>query len=133
MDTWRDVGQVLKLWIRLVKNQILGRNISFFARKNVRERGEEESFQAFFRQSTKFHRSEFIKPRTKVYRLDEGYACIPSNNNNNNNNNNFTEDPKEEIWGKSKFLCLGGVLETSYHSTTLQEIEVLHTLVYFQP
>ena len=24
VDTWRDVGQVFKLWIRLVKNKILG-------------------------------------------------------------------------------------------------------------
>ena len=24
MDKWGDVGQILKLWIRLVKNQILG-------------------------------------------------------------------------------------------------------------
>ena len=43
----------------------------------------------------------------------------------------FTKDPKEKIWGKSKFLGLGGVLETSYHSTTLQEVDILSTLVYF--
>ena len=35
---------------------------------------------------------------------------------------------------KSKFSGLGDVLETSYHSTTLQEVGVLlPTLVYFQP
>ena len=34
---------------------------------------------------------------------------------------------------KSKFSGLGGVLKTSYHSTMLQEIEVLPTLDYFQP
>ena len=45
----------------------------------------------------------------------------------------FIEDPKEDIWGKSKFSGLGGVLETSFGSTTLQEIGVLPTLVYFQP
>ena len=41
----------------------------------------------------------------------------------------FTENPKEEIWGKSKFSGLGGVLETSYRSTTLQEVGILPTLV----
>ena len=41
----------------------------------------------------------------------------------------FTENPKEEIWGKSKFSGLGGVLETSYHSTMLQEVGILPTLV----
>ena len=41
----------------------------------------------------------------------------------------FTENPKEEIWGKSKFSGLGGVLETFYRSTTLQEVGILHTLV----
>ena len=45
----------------------------------------------------------------------------------------FTEDPKEEIWGKSKISGLGGVLDTSYHSTTLQEVGILPTLVYFYP
>ena len=34
---------------------------------------------------------------------------------------------------KSKFLSLEGVLETSYHSTTLQDVGLLPTLVYFRP
>ena len=42
----------------------------------------------------------------------------------------FTKDPKEKIWGKSKFSGLGGVLKTSYHSTTLQEVGILPILVY---
>ena len=33
--------------------------------------------------------------------------------------------------GKSKVLSLGGVLEASYISTTLQEVGFFHTLVYF--
>ena len=32
---------------------------------------------------------------------------------------------------KSKFSGLGGVFETFFGSTMLQEIEILHTLVYF--
>ena len=43
----------------------------------------------------------------------------------------FIEDQKEEIWGKSKFSGLGSVLKTSYHSITLQEVGIIHTLVYF--
>ena len=72
-----------------------------------------------------FRRSEFIETRTKVHYLDEGYEYIPKRR-------NFAENPREEIWGKSKFSGLGGVLKTSYVSTTLQEVEILHTLIYFQ-
>ena len=39
----------------------------------------------------------------------------------------FTEDPKDEIWGKSKFSGSGSVLETSYHFTTLQEVGIFPT------
>ena len=35
--------------------------------------------------------------------------------------------------GKSKFSGQGGVLETSYVSTTFHEIEILLTLIYFHP
>ena len=45
----------------------------------------------------------------------------------------FPRGPKEDIWGKSKFSGLGGVLDTSFSSTMLQEAGVLPTLVYFQP
>ena len=34
---------------------------------------------------------------------------------------------------KSNFLGLGGVLETFFGSTTLQEVAILPTLVYFHP
>ena len=43
----------------------------------------------------------------------------------------FTEDPKEEISGKSKFSGLGVVLDTSYHSTMFQEVGIFSTLVLF--
>ena len=82
---------------------------------------EEESFQDFFRQSTR--QLEFVDPITKVHRLDEGYTFVPKMR-------DFAKNPKEEIWGKSKFLGLGGVLETFDHSTKLQEVRVLPTLVY---
>ena len=35
-------------------------------------------------------------------------------------------------FGKSNFSGLGGVLETSFGSSTFQEVEILLTLVYFQ-
>ena len=46
-------------------------------------------------------------------------------------NEGFHRRSKRGDFGKSKFSGLGGVLETSFGSTTLQEVEILHTLVYF--
>ena len=45
----------------------------------------------------------------------------------------FTEDPKKEISENQNFSGLGGVLETSFGSTTLQKVGILHTLVNFHP
>ena len=80
--------------------------------------GEKGRVQDFFRRSLEFRRSEFVGLRTKVHLLEESYEHVPKMR-------DFTEDPKEEIRGKSNFLGLGGVLETSYHSTTLKEVEIL--------
>ena len=41
----------------------------------MREKGEEIASKGFFRRSMKFHPSEFVEPRVKVYLLNEGYAC----------------------------------------------------------
>ena len=68
---------------------------------------------------------EFVKPRVKVHLLDEGYACVPKRR-------DFTEDLKEEIW-RNQIFWVWSALETSYHSTTLQEVRILPTLVYFHP
>ena len=46
-------------------------------------------------------------------------------------NEGFHRRSKGEDLGKSKFLGLGGVLETSFGSTMLKEIGILPTLVYF--
>ena len=48
-------------------------------------------------------------------------------------NKGFHQRSKGGDLEKSKFSGLRGVLETSYHSTTLLEVGVLATLVYFQP
>ena len=60
------------------------------------QEGEKERVQDFFLQSLEFRLSEFVGARTKVHRLDEGYACVPKRR-------DFTENPKEEIWGNQSF------------------------------
>ena len=45
----------------------------------------------------------------------------------------FHQRSKGRDFRKSKFSGLGGVLETSFGSTTFQEVEILPTLVYFYP
>ena len=45
----------------------------------------------------------------------------------------FHRKSKGGDFGKSKFSGLGGVLETSFSSTTLQDVGILPTLVYFPP
>ena len=43
----------------------------------------------------------------------------------------FYQRSKRGDFGKSIFSRLRGVLETSFGSTTLQEVRIIHTLVYF--
>ena len=45
-------------------------------------------------------------------------------------NEEFHKRFEEGGMGKSDFLHVGGVLETSFGSTMLQEVEILPTLVY---
>ena len=78
---------------------------------------EERAFKCFSLRSSKFRRSEFIEPRVKVHLLDEGCAWVPKRR-------DFTEDPNKEISGNQIFQGLEGVLETSFGSTTLQEIGI---------
>ena len=118
------MGQTLN--INRVKRTDFGGNISIFLLENYGSEREKGRVEDFFRRSSEFRQLKFTRPRTKVHRFDEGYTCIPKRR-------DFAEDPKEEIWGKSKFSSLEGVLETSYHSTTLQDVVILHTLVYFHP
>ena len=48
---------------------------STVGRKEKRDRKIEA--KDFFRRSTEFCRSKFVKPRTKGHRLDEGYTWVP--------------------------------------------------------
>ena len=88
-----------------------------------REKGEEESFQNFSLRSTEFRRSEFVEPRTKVHLLDEGYTWILKTL-------DFTNDSSEEL-GKSKVSVLEVSTRLPRVSSTLQEVRILPTLVYF--
>ena len=73
-----------------------------------------------------FRQSKFIRPRVKVHLLVKGYAYVPKSR-------DFTKNPKEEIWGKSNARAWEVFLRLPTHSSTLQEVEILLTLVYFHP
>ena len=45
-------------------------------------------------------------------------------------NEGFHRSSKGGDFGKSKIFGLGGVLETSFDSSTLQEVGILPTLIY---
>ena len=92
-----------------VKNHCWGKNITFLLsgreREKEREREGEKKNRNFSLRFTKFRLSEFIKPRTKVHLLEEGYARVPKTK-------DFAKDPSEEF-GKSKVSGLGSVHGTS--------------------
>ena len=74
MDTWHDMGQAFKLWIRLKSNFWAENNIFFCCKRESIERKSKIKGEAkgFSLRSTKFRRLEFVKPRVKVQLLDEG-------------------------------------------------------------
>ena len=60
------------------KKSDFGRKIAHFMVGTMGEQEEEkERVQDFFLRSSEFCQSEFVWPRTKVHRLDEGYMCVP--------------------------------------------------------
>ena len=71
-----------------------------------------------------FCRLDFVGLRLKVHRLEKGYTWVSKRR-------DFTEDQREEILGNKNFSGLGDVLKTSFGFTTLQEVGILPTLVYF--
>ena len=90
MDTWHDMSQSLINQIELKMRG--GERKYLILLLFLCERGRGREVQDFFWRFTEFHWSEFIKIRTKVHCLDEGYAHIPKMR-------DFIEDPKEKIWG----------------------------------
>ena len=106
MDTWRDVGHLLNLRLSWSKRGKLGQKKPIFVGLIERVREERKNrAKSFFPRSTEFRRSKFIRPRTKVHLIDEGYAWVPKTR-------DFDEDPNEEL-GKLKFSSLGSVHEAS--------------------
>ena len=62
--------------------------------------------------------SDFVGPRTKVHRIDEGYAWVPKTR-------DFAEDPRKEI----QKIEVVGLRWLPTCSSTLQEVGILPTLV----
>ena len=103
MDTCCDVGHDLSC---KTKRDLGQENISFFLLVHVRVREERNRrAKSFFPRSTESCRSKFVRPRTKVHRIDKGYAWVPKTR-------DFAENPNEEF-GKSKVSGLGSVHEAS--------------------
>ena len=77
-----------------------------FELERERERKKKKMRNSNFSlRSTEFRPSKFVRPRTKVHLLDEGYAWIPKTQ-------DFVGDSSEEF-GKSKVSGLGSVHGTS--------------------
>ena len=102
--------------------------ISYFPTGGVGERkeGRKKRIQGFLLRSSEIRRSKFVGQIVKVYLLVEGYAYVPKSR-------DFTKTPKEEIWGKSNAWAWEVFLRLPTHSSTLQELRILPTLVYFHP
>ena len=85
----------------------------------VGERNEERKkrIQGFLLKSSEIRWSKFVGPI-------EGYVYLPKLR-------DFTESPKTEIWGKSKAWTWEVFLRLPTHSSMLQEVGILPTLVYF--
>ena len=84
----------------MVENQ----NFCCFVRMRVREERKRRA-KSFLPRSTKFRRSKFVGPRTKVHRIDEGYAWVSKMR-------DFAKDLNKEF-KKSKVSGLGSVHEAS--------------------
>ena len=66
------VGCQLKLKLEQKRNY--GKKSPFPGFDCVRKEKEKEESQGFLPRSTEFRWSVFVRPRTKVHRIDEGYA-----------------------------------------------------------
>ena len=89
MDKWHDVGHDLSSRQKGLRAE----RTHFFllcTLEKIKER--KGKAKGFFPQSSDFRRSEFFKPRVKVYLLGEGYVCVLEKR-------YFAKDPREEFWG----------------------------------
>ena len=73
MDSWHDVGHDLNL----NKKGKLGQKIKIFLLVHARVREERNKrVKSFSLRSTRFRRSEFVRSRIKVHRIDESYVWV---------------------------------------------------------
>ena len=70
-DTWHDVGHDLSSKQKGNLGQKITLSAMFHAR--LREEGKRRA-KSFLPRSTKFRQSKFVRLRTKVHSIDEGYA-----------------------------------------------------------
>ena len=77
VDTWHDVGHTSNLNLSWDKRGIKEKRAHFpiWSRKKGEER--KSRAKSFLSRSTEFCWSVFVRPRTKVHRMDEGYAWVP--------------------------------------------------------
>ena len=90
MDTWHDVGHTSNLNLSWDKRGIKAKEPIFLVLIERERRREKEG--SLISRSMEFRWLVFVGPRTKVHRINEGYAWVPGNK-------DFAEDPKREILG----------------------------------
>ena len=92
MDTWHDVGHTSNLSLSWDKRGIRAKRAHFPAGSREREEKRKRGEPSLLPRSTKFRRSVFVGPRTKVHLIDEEYAWIPEKR-------DLIEDQRGEISG----------------------------------
>ena len=85
-------GPPIQLKLKLDKREIRAKRAHSFWFTHEREEKREKGEPSFLPRSTEFYGSDFVGPRTKLYRLDERYVWVPEKR-------DFTKDPRVEISG----------------------------------
>ena len=120
------MSQAFKLWIRLDKTDF-GRENSHFLLlfiNHEREKGEEKELPS----------ASLFNPQSSAIGIRRDKSESSSTRrvlHMGTKKKGFHRRSKGGDFGKSKFSGLGGVLETSFGFTTLEEVWILPTLVYF--
>ena len=127
MDTWYDVAQVVKSVGKVKKKGILWKNTSHLLLGNHGREREKK------KRSPRLLSTIYGVPSVIIRRAKSLSSFTRRGLRVCTKNAGFHRRSKRGDFKKSKFPGLGGVLETSYHSTMLQEVGVLPTLVYYQP
>ena len=112
------MGHSLNLKIKLEQKGQREKRSHFFLVLTVGERERRERAPSFSLRSTELRWSIFVGPRTKVHRIDQGYAWVPRTR-------DFAEDPRKE----SREIEVVRLRRLPNRSSTLQEVWILPTLV----